>query len=451
MNSIVNTYIQRHPRSAKLAEQGSTLIPGGVTHDVRYVLPFSPFIKKAAGPLKWDVDNNEYFDFVLGHGSLILGHGNALVEKALFNALGRGTHFGGEAEDVIVWAELVKVLIPSVEKVKFTSSGTEATMLALRLARAFTGRDKIVMFSFHFHGWHDHVAVKGGGIPDCINMGRVILPPNRLDLLENVLSKGDIAAVIIEPTGAAYGAFPLNRGFNDSLRELTSRFGVLLIYDEIVTGFRLSPSGAQGLQGIKPDLTTLAKCLGGGLPVGAVGGRSEVMDLLSFSHDQAWNINDRVYHPGTFNANPISAAAGVAALNLLSNGEAQIRAAESSIKLRCGLNRIFDQLNLTGCAYGDPSIFHLLLGVKCPEFNNCDRINCSLSADAFTQIPFSNAYGFLDLKRASIVKTALLNKGLDLMGCRSGFLSSAHSDRDIEKALEAFEEAFAELKREEIL
>ncbi len=451
MNSIIKNYIQRHPRSARLAEQGSTLIPGGVTHDVRYLLPFAPFIDRSSGPLKWDVDNNEYFDFVLGHGALILGHGNALVEKSLFNALGRGTHFGGEVENVIAWAKLVKDLIPSAEKVKFTSSGTEATMLALRLARAFTGKEKFVMFCLHFHGWHDHVAVMGGGIPDCINSGRVILPPNKLDLLEKVLSKGDIAAVILEPTGAAYGAFRLNSEFNASLRELTSRFGVLLIYDEIVTGFRLCPSGAQGLQGIKPDLTTLAKCLGGGLPAGAVVGRSEVMDLLSFGHDRAWNINERVYHPGTFNANPLSAAAGVAALKLLSNGELQYKAAEASKRLCRGLNRIFDQLNIAGCAYGDPSIFHLLLGVECPDIHECDRLNCTLSADAFTKLPFTNAYGFLDLKRASTIKISLLNKGLDLMGCRSGFLSSTHTDREIEKALEAFEEAFTELKREKIL
>ncbi len=278
---IEEMYIKQRHKSMALYEKAVNIFPSGVTHDTRFILPFPTYITEAKGSRKWDVDGNEYVDFAMGHGALLLGHGREEVINAVRDAVLKGTHYGASSELEIRWGEMVKRLVPSAERVKFTSSGTEATLLSLRLARACTGKTKIIKFHGHFHGWQDYLTVGERppweippvGIPDEV-LRTVIALPCDLSPLERVLKNDkDIAGVIIEPTGGSWAKVPIPDGFLEKLRGLTTKYDVLLIFDEVVTGFRWSPGGAQGLYGVIPDLTTLAKILAGGFPGGAVVGK----------------------------------------------------------------------------------------------------------------------------------------------------------------------------------
>lgn len=272
-SAIIAAYRQRTPRSAALAEEALALLPSGVTHDSRYQKPYGIYVERAAGPRKWDVDGNEYVDYFGGHGALLLGHNHPSVFTAMQEALARGTHFGANHEIEVRWATLVRRLVPSAERVRFTASGTEATLMALRLARAFTGRPKIVRFLTHFHGWHDHMTAghqshfdgsPTAGVVAGIANDMILLPPGDVAAMRSVVeSRDDIAAAIIEPTGSSFGAVPLKPDFLAALREATAKCGAMLIFDEVVTGFRVSKRGAQGAFGITPDLTALAKILAG--------------------------------------------------------------------------------------------------------------------------------------------------------------------------------------------
>ena len=213
MATILEEYIQKHPGSASRYEEAREIFPGGVTHDNRYVTPFPIYVTHGSGPLKWDVDGNEYVDYVSGHGALILGHSHPEIASAVASQVSRGTHLGANTEEEMRWGRAIKKLMPSIEKIRCHSSGTEATLMALRLARAYTGKNKIVKFEEHFHGWHDYVAVRNdalvAGIPETISQSVIVLPPGDIALVENALSQdGDVAAVILEPTGAHYGQLP---------------------------------------------------------------------------------------------------------------------------------------------------------------------------------------------------------------------------------------------------
>ena len=248
-------------------------------------------------PRKWDVDGNCYVDYFGGHGALLLGHCHPKVVEAVKQQMERSTHFGASHETEIAWAEWVMKLVPSAERVRFTSSGTEATLMAVRLARAFTGKSKLIRFKHHFHGWHDHMTsgyashFDGSPTPGVlpgVAGGLVLAEQNDAEGLARLLeANDDIAAAILEPTGAHGAQLPIDPKFLTALRELTRQHGVLLIFDEVVTGFRVSPGGAQAEYGIRPDLTTLAKILAGGLPGGAVAGRKDILDLLDFQVTKA--------------------------------------------------------------------------------------------------------------------------------------------------------------------
>ena len=345
MSVIDEKYLLKHPRSAEVFQEAAEVFADGVTHDTRYVMPFPLVMTHGRGPLKWDVDGNEYVDYVCGHGSLILGHSHPAITLAVAEQVNRGTHLGGNTELELRWAKAIRELVPSVEKVRFHSSGTEATMMAMRLARAYTGRNKIVKFQDHFHGWHDYASAGSdggiGGIPASTWESMIVLPSGDINAVEETLgADGDVAAVIAEPTGAHMGQYPLRMpGFLHSLREVTERYGVLMILDEVVTGFRLSSGGAQARYGVKPDLTTMAKIVAGGLPGGVVGGRADVIDMIAHTGDPEWDNNRRVAHPGTFNANPLSAAAGATCLEMLAREPINERADEMADRLRRGTKR----------------------------------------------------------------------------------------------------------------
>jgi glutamate-1-semialdehyde 2,1-aminomutase len=444
------TYVESNPGSRRLYEQALAVFPSGVTHDNRYLQPFPIYCDRAAGAYKWDVDGHRYVDYLVGHGALLLGHGHPDVVRAVTEQLPRGTHYGASHELEIRWGQLVQRLMPSAERVKFVASGTEATHLALRLARSFTGRTGIVKFEGHFHGWHDYVTAAvdppydvpaSSGVPAEILATMRVLPTTvdvdtDLGAVERTLDAGDVAAVIVEPTGAAWGTIPLAAAFLRGLRQLTRDRGVVLIFDEVITGFRCAPGGAQGAYGITPDLTTLAKILAGGLPGGAVAGRADIMALLEFGDAPGWNRGRRIAHPGTFNANPLSAAAGIACLEVVAKGEVHRHVNRLAERLRAGWNAAGAQYGLAGCAYGTFSMVH-----ACLDRSLLTAAGAPLGAPRYAKTRDA---------RVAKLRRAMLVQGVDLMGA-GGMLSLAHTDADVDHTIAAFANALAAIDREGVL
>lgn len=448
-------YIATHPTSQRLYREAVEVFPNGVTHESRYMEPFPFYISRAAGSRKWDVDGHEYIDYGIGHGALLLGHGHPAVVAAVTEQLAKGTHYSACHELEIRWGQWVQRLVPSAEKVRFFSSGTEATMMALRLARAYTGRRKILKFQGHFHGWHDYV-VSGfippfdvpvsTGVPAETLSTVLVAPPNDIAAVESLLSAHeDVAAVILEPGGGTGGAIPPKPGFLQQLREATARHGVVLIFDEVVTGFRHAPGGVQECTGVLPDLTTLAKILAGGYPGGAVAGKKEILEMLERrQNDAQWNRFRRIAHQGTFNANPLAAAAGVATLEIVAQGEACARASQRAADLRQGLNEVFRSHRLAGpprragCVYGEASHFQIYLGEDCPQGDD--------GQPAFWKLPADRLMANRGAAGAKFLIPMLL-EGVHVFGS-GGMLSAAHTDEDIEQTVQAFHRAIRRLKSE---
>ena len=446
--TILEEYEERFAGSLAMNRRARAVIPGGITHDGRHLKPFPVSVTRAEGAHKWDVDGHELIDYAVGHGSLILGHNDPDVTAAVRAQLERGTHYGAGHEGEIVWAEQIRKLIPSAELVKFTSSGTEATLLALRLARAATGRTTIVKFEGHFHGWNDYVSkgekppfdrLANPGVPDAVLDTVALLPANDLMAVDTRLADGDVAGVIVEPSGASWTTIPLAEGFLAGLRELTAKHGAVLIFDEVITGFRWAPGGAQARFGIEPDLTTLAKIVAGGLPGGAVVGRTEVMQFLAFKDEPGWNANRKVRHPGTFNANPLSSAAGTACLRKCADPAVQERCDGMAARIRTGFNEAIARRGVPGFAYGDSSVFHVLLGVTCSNFGGGD-LRFPEGVDAAT---LKGGGGGL----AGPLHVGMLLEGVDLFS-GGGMLSVAHDDEDVERTIEAFDRVLGRLHEE---
>jgi glutamate-1-semialdehyde 2,1-aminomutase len=449
MATILETFQKRHPRSAELYAQSLQTFPSGVTHDVRYLTPFPIFIDHALGSHKWDVDGHEAIDYILGHGVLFLGHGHPAIVEALSQQLGKGTHYGANHELELRWGQLVQRLVPSAQLVRFTSTGTEATMLAIRLARAFTGRDRILKFDYHFHGWHDAVlgarfagsqSTRPPGVPAAILANTMSIPQNDIDLVEKTLSANQVAAVILEPTGPSWGVAPLADGFLADLREVTQRHQVLLIFDEVVTGFRVSRGGAQERYGVLPDLTCLAKILGGGLPCGAAVGQADILNLIQFRDDADWEAR-RVPHYGTYNANPLSAAAGSTILSIIADDDLHPQVGVLNEKLIQGMNHVLERRRAVGAAYGLSSYFHITLVQACPRPQG--SIEWSW-VDGQAPPPMPQA-------RATALRWGMLNHGVDLMRGRTGFISAAHTEGDIQHTLDAFDAVIGEMQKEGLL
>lgn len=432
------------PNSRKLFTQAQEVFPQGVTHDLRYLEPFPIYVEGAQGAYKWDVDGHRLIDYWSGHGSLLLGHSHPDVVEAVQRQVARSTHPGACHELEIEWGRCVQRLFPSAEKIRFVSSGTEATLMAVRLARLFTGRTKVLKFAGHFHGWHDYLVpaadppysgVNIPGLPREVADFTVIIPPNDPEAVERTLSADkDIGCVILEPTGGHFGAVPVRGPFLHALREVTQRHGRLLIFDEVITGFRVHPGGAQGLHGIKPDLTTLAKVLAGGLPGGCLAGRADVLAGLEFRPGKP-----KMKHPGTFNANPLSAAAGCAALRIVATGEPCRRANESGRRLRQGLNRLFEEKDCNWMAYGEFSGWKLIPNYRGPRPRSDDFI------------PYDGDLAKLDgPKDTTLVEAfrqAMLLNGVDVPGL-AGMTTAAHADADIEQTLHATSAALDLLRGE---
>ncbi len=448
-SKIVAAYRERTKGSAARAKAARETFPSGITHDSRKTDPYGIYVERADGSRKWDVDGNEYVDYFGGHGALILGHNHPTVMAAVHGQLDKGTHFGASHPLEVEWGGLVKEMIPCAEKVRFTSSGTEANLMAFRLARAFTGKSKLLRFLCHFHGWQDHVAFgakgtyDGGPVPgvlDGVIENVVLIEPGDIALMRETLAgRDDIAGVILEPTGASFGQVPVDRDFVAALREATTENDALLIFDEVVTGFRVSPGGAQAHYGITPDLTSLAKILSGGLPGGAVCGRADILDLLDFEKAEEKGFQ-KIGHQGTYNANPLSAMAGVAALKEILASDACRRASENAAKIRQGFNEVFAEENIPWAAYGDHSAFYVFTN---PKGQPLDPLAFDAYAQDFATIRDSGGH-----PATPKLRLAMLLNGVDMTGKPGDTVSAALTDDDIAVTTAAMRESIRMLREE---
>jgi glutamate-1-semialdehyde 2,1-aminomutase len=443
-SQLRHEYENKFPNSAKLFDQGKKLFPGGVTHDLRQLDPFPVYVERAAGAHKWDVDGHELIDYWSGHGALLLGHSHPDVVAAVQRQAPLGTHPGACHELEIAWGQHVQRLIRSAERMRFVASGTEATMMALRLARLFTGKPRLLKFLGHFHGWNDFVVpgadppYDGGPVPGLlpeIASDTVVIPPNDPEAVARALENDSrIGCVILEPTGGHFGSVPIRAPFLSALRDITSRLKRLLIFDEVITGFRVHPGGAQGHYGVTPDLTTLAKVLAGGLPGGCVAGRADILAGLESRPGKP-----KMKHPGTFNANPLSAAAGVATLKIVAGGEPCRQANEIGRQLRCQLNEAFARRGIHWLAYGEFSSFKLLPDYQGPL----------PSGDPF--IPYGGDFhrleGTRNPKLTHAFRCALLLSGIDLPGL-GGMTMAAHSAADVARTVEGIISAIELVRKE---
>lgn len=442
--SLTERFEGEFANSRKLFERAKVLFPNGVTHDLRYLDPFPIYIDRAFGARKWDVDGHELIDFWSGHGAMLLGHSHPEIVAAVQRQVGRSTHPGGCHDLEIEWGQWVQRLVPSAEKIRFVSSGTEATLMALRLARIYTGRPKVLKFTGHFHGWHDFVIPAADppydgspvpGVPAEVAADIVIVPPNDPAAVERALVRdSQIGCVILEPTGGHFGAVPIRGEFLRALRDLTTQHRRLLIFDEVISGFRVHPGGAQGYYQIRPDLTTLAKVLAGGLPGGCLAGRADILESLEFRPGKP-----KMKHPGTFNANPLSAAAGATALRLVSSGEPCRKANEMGLLLRHQLNDLFADRAIDWVAYGEFSAFKLLPNYQGPR----------PESDAF--VPYAGEVNRLDgPKNPRLVhafRRAMLLNGVDLAGL-GGMTTMAHTEADIHLTVAAVADTLDLLRAE---
>ena len=390
--------------------------------------------------MKWDIDGNEYVDYFGGHGALILGHCHPAVVEAVERQIARGTHFGACHELEIEWASLIRDMVPCAETIRFTSSGTEATHLALRVARAYTGRSKVVKFGGHFHGWHDYVAAgttpsgAGGpsGIPREVLDQVIVVPPNDMEALNAVFNdRDDIAAVILEPTGATFGAVPTGVDTLRALRDSTRRHGIVLIFDEVVTGFRCSPGGAQAYYGVHADLATFAKIVAGGYPGAALVGRADILRVMEFGESEQGIVDPAIVHQGTFNASPVSAVAGITTLRLLQTTDIVSRANETAATIREEMNSLIRRLGVSWCAYGEFSGFHI--------FTNPDSRPVSTEEIYAGKVPWESLKKKRPGRTRSQDQTGVSLRGRRRHALAGGLVSGVHSPSDVDRTVTAFE------------
>ena len=423
-------------RSEHLFEESLKHIPGGVNSPVRAFRgvggqPF--FAERAAGSRVWDVDGKEYIDYVGTWGPAILGHAHQPIIEAVKDAADRGASFGIPSEVEVQMAKLVKEFVPSVQKVRMVNSGTEACMSAIRVARGFTDRPKIIKFDGCYHGHADSLLVKAGsgaltcgnpdsgGVPAEFTAHTIVLPFNDQDAVEKAFAanEGQIAGIILEPIPGNAGVYLPQSGYLEFLREITAANGSLLIFDEVMTGFRVSLSGAQGRFGITPDLSCFGKIIGGGLPVGAFGGRAEIMDVLA--------PDGPVYQAGTLSGNPLAMAAGIAVLGELQSGAVHEQLEVLGARLEAGLNAAAQKAGIAVVTQRAGSMSCLFFAAK-PVHN----LNDAMQADR---------------ERFKKYFHGMLAEGIYLApsAFEAAFLSAAHTEADVDATIAAAEKVMGNL------
>lgn len=407
-------------KSRLLADRARLVLPAGITHDHRYLEPYGLYFERANGSRKWDVDGNEYIDYWGGHGSLLLGHSHPAIVAAVARQVSMGSHYGGNHRLEVEWAESVRTLVPSARTglVRFFSSGTEATMMAIRLARVSTNKSLIVQVRGHFHGWHDYASVSYApnseesppGVPSSVAKTVLTVPPNDESSLTSAVSESaDVAGIMMIPDGP--------QSYLRKARRLADTYAIPLIFDEVITGFRYAPGGAQELAGVTPDLTVLAKILAGGFPGAALAGKSELFDPLQRG-PRSRAGGHAVRHHGTFNANPVSAAAGNACLQLVADGTPQRRASELASELAAVAVEAGTRAGLAVRTRRQASIVQL-----------------ELSTPIMTGTP-------LDF----VFRREMQVRGVDPYPGAKFFVSSAHTSEDMAATGEALEGALVALR-----
>ncbi len=423
-------------KSQKLYKKAVTLMPGGVNSPVRAfkAVGGTPlFISKAKDSKIYDVDGNEYIDYVLSWGPLILGHAHSKVVKALRKAVLSGTSYGAPTPMEIELAILIKKAMPSIEKIRMVNSGTEATMSAIRLSRGFTKRNKVIKFEGCYHGHVDALLVSAGsggatfGIPDSLGVPAsyvaetIILPFNDKETFKNVINEHwkDIACVIVEPVVGNMGCILPKEDFLKTLRDETEKYGIILIFDEVMTGFRVSSGGAQEYYRIKPDLTCLGKVIGGGLPVGAYGGKKEIMSLVA--------PEGGVYQAGTLSGNPLAMTAGIETLKILLKSNTYKKLEKKMLQLEEGLKDAAKKQKISAKFYRAGTMF-------CTYFTEQDVVNAQIAKTS-------------DIEKFKKFFWGMINRGIYIAPSQfeAGFISIAHSEKDIEKTINAAYETFKEL------
>lgn len=423
-------------RSVDLFEEAKELLPGGVDSPVRAFRSVGGqplFIERGEGPYLYDVDGNRYVDYVLSWGPLILGHAHPEVVQALQDAAAKGSSFGAPSPLENKLARLVQQFMPNMDMLRFVNSGTEATMTALRLARAYTGRDKIVKFTGCYHGHADMLLVQAGsgvatlglpdspGVPKATVQDTLVANYNDLHSVAKLFDRfpEEIAAVIVEPVAGNMGVIPPQEGFLPGLRELTSKHGSVLIFDEVMTGFRVHPGGAQALYDVQPDLTTLGKVIGGGMPVGAYGGKKEIMDMVA--------PVGPMYQAGTLSGNPLAMAAGIATLQKLAQKGVWEGIDAAAAALTAGIGEAAD-------AAGVP-LFQTRVGTMFSSFFTDHKVQDWESAKRADRERFGRYFHHL------------LENGVYIAPSQfeAGFISSAHDQEAVDHTLAAVEYAFQQL------
>ena len=423
-------------RSEQLFEQAQRVIPGGVNSPVRSfraVAGTPPFLARGQGSRVWDVDGNEYIDYLGSWGPLALGHAHPVVVEAVQRAAADGTSFGAPVEQEVELAEIICAALPSVDSLRLVNSGTEACMTALRLARAYTGRPKIVKFAGNYHGHADGLLVAAGsgalthgvptsaGVPESYAAETLVATYNDFESVAELFDAwpNDIAAVIVEPVAGNMGVVPPAAGFLNSLRSITEAHGALLIFDEVITGFRVAYGGTQSLFGVTPDITTMGKIIGGGLPVGAYGGRRDVMEMVA--------PLGPMYQAGTLSGNPLAVTAGVATLKELQRPGTYERLEASTSRLTDGIAAAFSQVEIPASINRVGSMF--------TGFFNPGPVATLSEVEKSDTTTYGRYFH------------ALLERGVYIAPSQfeAGFVSVAHTDADIDRTIVAVGDALSQV------
>ncbi|SNQ61701.1 glutamate-1-semialdehyde 2,1-aminomutase [Candidatus Methanoperedens nitratireducens] len=413
-------------KSRKLFEEAKKVLPGGVSSPVRAIKPYPFYTKRANGSKITDIDGNEYIDYVMGYGPLLLGHNHPAIKEAVIRQLPDGWLYGTPTELEVALAKEIIRLYASIDMVRFVSTGTEATMGALRAARGFTKKNKFIKIEGGFHGAHEAVLVKAGsgattlgtpnsaGVPPDFTKNTLQVPYNDIEAMTAVIEayKDDVAAIIIEPVLGNIGPIVPKKGYLEDVRAVTRENDVLLIFDEVITGFRLAMGGAQEYYGVTPDMTTLGKILGGGFHIGVIGGKREIMENISPA--------GAVYQAGTFNGSPVSMSAGLAVISTLKKEKVHEKVNKAGDAMRSALVDVAGDLGLDYSVSGVGSMFKVFFGDT--PYNYQDTLKC-------------------DTEKFNVFFKKMLSDGIFLPPSQfeTNFLSLAHSQDDINKTIEAYQ------------